>query len=335
MSKLSPEKKPDALLKDSEITPEEKDALIESIKVSYDTPNTEPKTTIDDMVDGLLKEGDITQEKVVRAYNKIEDPFRKLDYLGRLMGFVGLNLDVSGTFKTEEGLDTLLLRLQTKAVKDAKDVAEKDGLTGIYNRGSIEKKMNERKPKQIYACLMLDIDHFKNINDTYGHYVGDLVIKNVVQIIQENVRESFVGRYGGEEIYIEINQTDGEGGRIVGERIRKLIQEKLVEYVTRNLKKEEKYELAEKFKDQKLTVSIGVADEQQGKDPYRVREKSDKALYMAKRCGRNRVVVNGENPLTDFSLDQKAIFYFGSILQSLGKKTIKYSDKIQSYASKS
>ena len=247
--------------------------------------------SIDSIVAGILDSGSITKERVKKDITKIEDPFDVLDYIDRVRTFVELDLVRNGAIKIEESFPSLLSEVQQKAIKSAREKSERDGLTGLYNRGMVESNM--RQPKEKYAVLMLDIDNFKKINDTYGHLIGDLVIKNVARTIQENLRESFIGRYGGEEFYVELNQTDKEGGRIAAERIRKKVEEKAIEYVISDLQRIG-MEMPKKLADEKITISIGVADETQGKKPYDVRVKADEALYKAKQSGKNTVVVNGQ-----------------------------------------
>lgn len=126
------------------------------------------------------------------------------------------------------------------------------------------------------SFLMIDIDHFKNINDTYGHLVGDVVLREIARLIKENIREiDFVARFGGEEFAVILPETDKGGAIMVGERIRsKISQERLRAF------------------DEMLgvTISIGVASFPQNTLHSDVLvEAADRALYKAKILGRNRV----------------------------------------------
>lgn len=118
-------------------------------------------------------------------------------------------------------------------IRDINELAIKDELTGIYNRRYINERMPvdvsnnilENKPISI---IMADIDFFKNINDTYGHLIGDKVIRDVANIINKNIRNSsdWLARYGGEEFLIVLSNTTGEGAYTVAEKIRTIIEKK-------------------------------------------------------------------------------------------------------------
>lgn len=158
-----------------------------------------------------------------------------------------------------------------------------DWLTGAMNRGNLEKgaeilTLKSLKSKQTQAMLLLDLDHFKVINDTYGHQFGDKVIKAFAQLAKDNVRDiDLLGRYGGEEFCILVPNASEAEACMLAERIR------------------EKYEdLTILFNAQpvKCTVSIGVCDSSQlGSDFKSMFSAADKALYAAKRAGRNKVIL--------------------------------------------
>jgi diguanylate cyclase (GGDEF)-like protein len=131
----------------------------------------------------------------------------------------------------------------------------------------------------ILSLIMFDIDHFKKFNDTYGHLQGDLIIKEIANILRGSVRTiDFTARYGGEEFAVILPEVNAKGAAVVAERIRKTIE-------THSFKGEEDSLF--------VTVSIGVA----AFKPARMRSASqliaeaDKALYQSKEMGRNRVTV--------------------------------------------
>jgi diguanylate cyclase (GGDEF)-like protein len=128
-----------------------------------------------------------------------------------------------------------------------------------------------------FSLLMLDIDHFKNCNDRYGHLVGDAVLKEVAKGIKDSVRLiDLVGRYGGEEFLIVLIETDKKQGEIVAERIRKFIEDKSIKVYDEELK---------------VTVSIGISTFPfDSKEVKSLINKADKALYSAKESGRNKIV---------------------------------------------
>ena len=178
---------------------------------------------------------------------------------------------------------------------ELKVLAEHDPMTRCYNRRAFhwycEKLFREAKEQnQNLVCVMLDIDHFKSINDTYGHQTGDLVIKLVADITRENLREKdIVGRYGGEEFCLVLPSITNEIALEIAERLRINVQD------SRNY---------EQIGVKRATISIGLASNQSGlQTPSELINLADKALYFAKRNGRNRVVMwkpeldsEGRNP---------------------------------------
>ena len=123
---------------------------------------------------------------------------------------------------------------------------------------------------------MLDIDHFKNVNDSYGHVVGDEVIRHIAALIQHHARESDVsGRYGGEEFTVLLSDTTVEQGNVFAERLRKEVEESVVKYNDIDIK---------------YTISIGIAEIDPSIKTYEAWiECADAALYKSKENGRNRI----------------------------------------------
>lgn len=127
---------------------------------------------------------------------------------------------------------------------------------------------------------MVDIDHFKLFNDTYGHQIGDQVLKKVAKSIQNTVRSNdIVSRYGGEEFTVIMPETSYEGALVVAEKIRKAIEELTIPYND-----------GHNQLDLKVTVSIGAAMFSQDDDRFSLISNADRNLYIAKNNGRNRVV---------------------------------------------
>ena len=166
-----------------------------------------------------------------------------------------------------------------------------DPLTKIANRKSFDegllKYFAEATDKGIPLCLMLlDIDHFKKFNDTWGHQTGDQVLRLVAMTLKSNIKgKDIAARYGGEEFAAILPETDLEGAVIVADNIRKAIQAK---------------ELLKRSTNEKLgrmTASFGVAMYRPGDAPATLIERADRCLYAAKHAGRNRVL--SENELTD------------------------------------
>lgn len=161
------------------------------------------------------------------------------------------------------------------------ELAITDGLTGLYVRRyfleRLREELNRSKRYSFpFAFLMLDIDDFKKCNDTYGHLVGDVVLRDIGQIMRSCVREiDLIARYGGEEFSILLPETDREGARMVADRIRKRVEDNAFRAYDETLK---------------ITISIGVAMyPEDAHDTKQVIERADVALYAAKRAGKNVV----------------------------------------------
>lgn len=159
-----------------------------------------------------------------------------------------------------------------------------DPLTKIANRKSFDEGMDaaiaEASETGVPLCLMIiDIDHFKSFNDTYGHQTGDQVLRLVAMTLKSNIKgKDLAARYGGEEFVAILPSTDMEGAVIVAENIRRAIQAK---------------ELLKRSTNEKLgriTASFGVAAYQAGDTPAMLIERADRCLYAAKHAGRNRVI---------------------------------------------
>jgi len=161
-----------------------------------------------------------------------------------------------------------------------------DPLTHIYNRRYLERRLHEefdraQRYSTPFSLLLIDIDHFKRINDSYGHQVGDRVLCHLSKQLQKSLRPSdIVARFGGEEFVILAPNTDLEVARGLGERLRQFI---------------ERHDLvldpeSSQTPGIKLTVSIGISDSQNGcRTPKELLHQADQALYHAKNQGRNRV----------------------------------------------
>lgn len=165
-------------------------------------------------------------------------------------------------------------------IKTVPEIIYLDPLTEVNNRSYLD--LLKTKLKRIRGCvsvLMVDIDNFKNINDTYGHTIGDKVLKRVAQTLRKNIKiTDEIIRYGGEEFLIIAYRCSLEEGKKLGERLRKKI-EKI------------------KFKDipgLRTTVSIGITSYKPKKELLEVVEEADKAMYQAKKLGKNRISVYQE-----------------------------------------
>lgn len=161
------------------------------------------------------------------------------------------------------------------------DISKRDELTGIFNRRYLMESLSyETSRSGRYAMplsfVLLDLDHFKRINDTCGHTTGDLVLRQFAGAISERVRKTDIfGRYGGEEFGIVLTNTHANSAMIIAEDIRALI---------------ENYSFGYEHSPLKVTTSAGVAGFVKGMKKEELIELADRGLYQAKNSGRNRVI---------------------------------------------
>ena len=161
------------------------------------------------------------------------------------------------------------------------DLASHDPLTRVFNAGAYYRACDQQihasqRANQAFAVLFVDLDHFKSINDTYGHAVGDDVLRMVAQTLQKTVRRSdIVGRIGGEEFSVFLPNTDVQGAQQLAETLRLAIESIQIEVNGVRLK---------------ITASIGVAAKRFDQETMQaIQQHADQAMYEAKRGGRNRV----------------------------------------------
>ncbi|MBI5606096.1 MAG: diguanylate cyclase [Deltaproteobacteria bacterium] len=169
--------------------------------------------------------------------------------------------------------------------RQLQEMANRDGLTDLYNHRFFHEHLTRemdrvRRYGGIISCVIVDIDFFKKVNDTYGHQAGDLILKDVADILQKGIRESdLAARYGGEEFALILLQTDAQTAILISERIRSQIAARPFLAVEPALH---------------ITASFGVASfPSPGMNAERdLVEAADQALYQAKKGGRNRVVLS-------------------------------------------
>ncbi|AFZ47117.1 response regulator receiver modulated diguanylate cyclase [Cyanobacterium stanieri PCC 7202] len=173
-----------------------------------------------------------------------------------------------------------------KALVDLEKLATTDELTEIANRRHFlnlaTREFNiAKRQKRSFSMIIFDIDHFKNINDNYGHPVGDIAIKLVAQKCQQSIRgEDLCARWGGEEFIVVVSDTLIDAAKRVANRIRREIASISLPIDDHNFK---------------ITVSVGIAQYQENdKSLDQIVSRADKALYRAKNNGRNQVVLEHE-----------------------------------------
>ena len=176
-----------------------------------------------------------------------------------------------------------ILTLQDELIEAREQLrfrATYDALTGIANRAVVMDALRSELSRQVrdrrpFGVVLLDIDHFKRINDTHGHICGDAVLKEVAQRMKSSVRPyDTVGRYGGEEFLIVVSSSDEQGTMNLAERVRFALESRPINTDAGEVS---------------VTVSCGVAvSSGKGEDPQSLLRLADEALYRAKQQGRNR-----------------------------------------------
>ncbi|MDP2560559.1 bacteriohemerythrin [Psychrobium sp. 1_MG-2023] len=204
-----------------------------------------------------------------------------------------LQADIISAIRFER--QAMSIKQQEIDKKRLNELASIDPLTGAINRRKFQDVAYQeleraRRCQQQFSILMLDIDYFKKVNDTYGHACGDEVLKVFCQTCMSQVREyDCVARIGGEEFAILLPQSDKKGAILLAERLRLSIEKTIVDYHGHQIS---------------ITVSIGVAMwQEQTQDVQELLEQADKAVYQAKNLGRNQVRLFNDSPDKDVSLE--------------------------------
>jgi len=206
------------------------------------------------------------------------------DAKGEVIGSLALGRDVTDLHASQNKLKELTLELE-KSNKHLRHLSEVDELTGLYNRRYMDKSLNDEwkrhfRNDSLLSLIYIDIDHFKEYNDTYGHNVGDNVLIEAANIFKQSARRSTdkVVRFGGEEFALILPQTDNSEAISIAEELRQNIAQRKIEHS------------GSKISDV-LTVSVGVATIHPNRtEPIdKLKNEADKALYNAKELGRNRV----------------------------------------------
>ena len=225
----------------------------------------------------VLNEFRVLKRNGVMLYFRVSARFIVED--GRIVGTTGILSDITLMKENE-------LKLRN-ALEENKLLSVTDALTGCYNRGFLTEHLpyelkRAKRYHHPFAMILCDIDHFKRINDAYGHQAGDLVLKEFVSCARGLIRENmdWLARYGGEEFLLAAGETDLAGAMILAERLRKATAELNVEYSGQPIK---------------VTASFGVACYNPGIKPEDISaeimvNRVDRCLYAAKESGRNRVI---------------------------------------------
>jgi diguanylate cyclase (GGDEF)-like protein len=237
---------------------------VAGIKDSFDTAES-----LDDLR-AKISVGLSSIEKALEKKQKVDQAISRLAEKNK-------NAFTSGFAKLKQELHAA-----TKYSEELEKKLNEDQLTGAKNRRAYDKKIEEEmdrflRYKNIFSLLVIDADKFKNINDTYGHAIGDRCLQEIIKRTQPLLRKSdMLARYGGEEFVVIMPETDTKGAMKVAEKIRQTI---------------EKIEFLYKEDTVRLTVSIGVSCIKEGdKSPMDLFGRADMAVYKAKENGRNQVM---------------------------------------------
>lgn len=205
--------------------------------------------------------------------------FEQVDYLKASIN-MGVNKYVTKPVNGLQLHETLLECAHVLLAEEAlKNAASTDLLTGLPNRREIANRFNaERSASERHgtplSLIMVDIDHFKQVNDTFGHGAGDKVLKRVAEAMRSSIRiEDFCGRWGGEEFLLLLPRTAIDSAAVVAEKLRLMVSSLVTEWDGEKIS---------------VTISLGVAQFHPDQDMDTCTECADKALYKAKTGGRNR-----------------------------------------------
>ena len=247
------------------------------------------------VMDGLaacrfLKEDSLTHDIPVIFLSALDDMETKVNGLS-----LGANDYISKPFRAEELVARVGVAIRLKRERDslresaeearlraeaASEMSMTDALTGLLNRYGLQRSLQRefaeaRRYGRALSCLMIDLDHFKRINDTFGHNAGDTALMQVSRVLTEVVRGSdVVCRYGGEEFLILAPETSLDGSVALGEKIRAAAHARLFGDGERVFP---------------LTFSLGAAQLRDGESAHDMIARADNALYHAKEAGRDRV----------------------------------------------
>jgi diguanylate cyclase (GGDEF)-like protein/putative nucleotidyltransferase with HDIG domain len=260
----------------------------------------------------LLLVNDVKRDKRVEPFREVLDNYHlysvfyvPVTYENKLLGILGghkVETQAQWTQHHETFFGQIADQLASGVInarlyKRVERQATTDGLTGLFNHRTGQEKLAEQlriaeRYQRNVAVVMMDIDHFKSINDTYGHPVGDTVLKSVAHVIKRDCRDVDIPvRYGGEEFLLVLPEVSQEGAVVVAERLRKTLQREVITHDDVQLS---------------VTASIGVASyPEDAEGQHHLLEVADKALYMSKRLGRNQVHTAADLMFQELQDDQK------------------------------
>ncbi|MGQ0658175.1 MAG: GGDEF domain-containing protein [Chromatiales bacterium] len=241
--------------------------------------------------DGMEYVNDDEQVRISQGHDAPNSCSYNLLVLDKSLGQLAFKRDRRFTTVETDQLEALICALvyplrNAIRYKRALDTAFKDPVTGINNRAALNATMDREvnlahRHSTALSVIMLDLDHFKRVNDSYGHLAGDFVLRSLARRLTDCTRGSdMVFRYGGEEFTVVLSSTDTAGACLLADRIRQSVERMDVHF--ENIKIS-------------VTASVGVATLTQGDNAAALLARADQALYNAKADGRNRVVCCDNN----------------------------------------
>lgn len=265
-------RKPDLILLDVSMPEMDGYEACERLKSDSDTSDIPvifltARSEVEDMVKGFR----------LGAVDYVTKPFHKEELLARVSTHLDLK-DAKDIIKRQvEELEKKNEELYQNSITDR--------LTGVSNRLFLLDFLNRefskaRRKETPLSCIILDIDHFKKVNDSYGHLAGDRILAETAKLINSEVRnEDVFGRYGGEEFLLILPDTTMDEARKVGEKVRTAVESNTVLFEGKELK---------------ITISLGLAEylNSESANEDQLIGSADTALYSAKKSGRNRLVAN-------------------------------------------
>jgi diguanylate cyclase (GGDEF)-like protein len=215
---------------------------------------------------------------------------------GEIIGCISVNSDQPSAFDAQDlqffsviGCQMAATLQHLRRFSSVKSMATYDALTGLYNRRYFEERLKVETQRSFsyripLSLIMVDIDHFKRVNDTLGHPEGDMILRKIASLLTASVRKNdVVARYGGEEFILILPEAGIEASSMIAERIRLSVESTLFD-----VGKAQSH----------VSVSLGISNfpDHQATSGGELIKMADQALYEAKRKGRNRVCVFGSNP---------------------------------------
>lgn len=271
---------------------------------SFTTKENKLGVAITEVKDLVLRVADIVSRtndasgEAARAFNSAKTNLDSIDLTDSddlLAAYAILLTEINSVITTNEKLQNELesarggIAEQRRQIEELRNAVRIDALTQIPNRAAFDERLNEflrrlDRTDEVFSLLLLDIDFFKKVNDTYGHVNGDRILKGIAKKIKVNIRANDVpARYGGEEFAVILPNTKIDVAQTVAERMRQDIAKT-------NFKLDEK--------NIRVTISGGLTEGRKGMNTDEIISLADKALYKSKSGGRNAITLTepGEKP---------------------------------------